>query len=130
LIFREAVLKLRNFYFQAGSCKLQTRHWYITDGNGEKEEVHGDAVVGEYPTMVPGARHDYVSCTSFTTPTGTMEGHYTFKFFKKAGTTNAKIAPMHFIAPPFELACERRERCSEKLSEESDCSEKLSEESD
>ena len=75
--------------------------------------MHGDAVVGKFPTMVPGARHDYVSCTSFTTPTGTMEGHYTFKFLKKEGTTNAKIAPMHFKAPPFEMASERQRRCSE-----------------
>ena len=71
--------------------------------------------------MVPGARHDYVSCTSFTTPTGTMEGHYTFQFLYKAGTTNAKIAPMHFIAPPFELGSERQQRSSKELSDDGSC---------
>ena len=106
---------------KGGSCKLETRHWYITDGNGEKEEVHGDAVVGQYPTMVPGARHDYVSCTSFTTPTGTMEGHYTFQFLNKAGTTNAKIAPMHFVSPPFEFGSARQQRCNEQLNEDESC---------
>ena len=89
---------------------MATRHWYIVDGNGEKEEVHGEAVCGQYPRMIPGAIHDYVSCTSFTTPMGTMEGYYTFNFLQKAGTTQAKIAPMHFKAPPFETAAERRRR--------------------
>ena len=60
--------------------------------------------------MVPGATHDYVSCTSFTTPTGTMEGHYTFKFLHKEEKTDAIISPMHFKAPPFELAAERLQR--------------------
>lgn len=102
-------------------CKLETRHWFITDGNGQKEEVHGAAVVGSYPTMVPGAKFEYVSCTSFTTPTGTMEGHYTFKYLYKEGTTNARIAPMHFKALPFELSSERLRRChSEQYLSESE----------
>ena len=56
-------------------CQLTTRHWYITDANGVKEEVHGDGVVGEFPVMYPGALHEYISCTTFSTPTGLMEGN-------------------------------------------------------
>ena len=71
--------------------------------------------------MYPGAKFDYVSCTRFTTPHGTMEGHYTFKFLYKEGTTNARVNPMHFKAPPFELASERLQRChSEQYGSESE----------
>lgn len=66
--------------------------------------------------MTPSARHDYVSCTTFSSPTGTMEGYYTFKFNYKKGTTNAIIAPIHFEAPLFELASERLRRKKETFS--------------
>ena len=82
-------------------CQLTTRHWYITDANGVKEEVHGDGVVGEFPVMYPGALHEYISCTTFSTPTGLMEGHYVFKYLKKKGTFNVKIPPLNFKSLPF-----------------------------
>ena len=83
------------------TCKLTTRHWYITDGNGSKEEAHGEGVVGEYPIMSPGALHEYISCTTFTTPTGVMEGHYQFKFLKKEGQCQVRIPTMKFKSLPF-----------------------------
>ena len=109
------------FLLKGASCKLETRHWIITDATGQKDEVHGPAVVGSYPTMTPGAKFQYVSCTSFSTPTGTMEGHYTFKNLYKEEHTNANIAPMHFKAPPLELASERiQQRSSEWYCSESE----------
>lgn len=33
---------------------------------------------GEFPVMRPGKVHEYSSCTTFSTPSEYMEGHYTF----------------------------------------------------
>ena len=33
---------------------------------------------GEFPVMTPGKVHEYASCTTFSTPSEYMEGHYTF----------------------------------------------------
>ncbi|MCJ1959242.1 MULTISPECIES: Co2+/Mg2+ efflux protein ApaG [Novosphingobium] len=62
-----------------GTIKLMSRHWRITDGNGEVSVVDGDGVVGEQPVLAPGASHDYVSGCPLPTPQGSMEGHYIFR---------------------------------------------------
>ena len=59
--------------------QLLTRHWRITDGRGAVNFVDGDGVVGEQPVLRPGQSHDYVSGCPLMTPTGSMEGHYTFR---------------------------------------------------
>lgn len=59
--------------------QLMTRHWRITDGNGDVSLVEGEGVVGEQPVLVPGASHDYVSGCPLSTPQGSMEGYYTFR---------------------------------------------------
>jgi ApaG protein len=61
------------------TVKLLTRHWRITDGRGMVNMVEGDGVVGEQPVLKPGDSHDYVSGCPLSTPTGSMEGHYTFR---------------------------------------------------
>jgi ApaG protein len=60
------------------TVQLLTRHWRITDGRGAVNFVEGDGVVGEQPVLRPGQSHDYVSGCPLSTPTGSMEGHYTF----------------------------------------------------
>ena len=98
------------FSMQINKCQLTTRHWYITDGNGVKEEVHGEGVVGEYPVMTPGALHEYISCTTFTTPTGVMRGHYEFRFLNREGQCEVQIPPLIFKSLPYtkaeELSCQ------------------------
>ena len=61
------------------TVQLLTRHWRITDGRGAVSFVDGDGVVGEQPVLRPGQSHDYVSGCPLTTPTGSMEGHYSFR---------------------------------------------------
>ncbi len=61
------------------AVKLISRHWRITDGRGAVSFINGDGVVGEQPLLRPGQSHDYVSGCPLTTPTGSMEGHYTFR---------------------------------------------------
>jgi len=57
-------------------AKLLTRHWVITHGNGKTQEVRGDGVVGEQPTIKPGTEFQYTSGTILETPIGTMGGCY------------------------------------------------------
>ncbi len=56
--------------------KLLSRHWVITDGNAKVEEVRGDGVVGEQPTIKPGHSFRYTSGALLETAVGTMEGSY------------------------------------------------------
>jgi len=56
--------------------QLLTRHWIITDGNGNVEEVKGPGVVGNQPVLAPGESFEYTSFCPLTTPFGTMEGSY------------------------------------------------------
>lgn len=60
------------------AVQLLTRHWRITDANGDLAVVEGEGVVGETPVIAPGGSHDYVSGCPLNTPQGAMEGHYTF----------------------------------------------------
>lgn len=56
--------------------QLLTRRWLITDARGIIQEVVGDGVVGEQPTIRPGDYHRYSSFSVLETPVGTMEGSY------------------------------------------------------
>ncbi|MCW8829587.1 MAG: Co2+/Mg2+ efflux protein ApaG [Gammaproteobacteria bacterium] len=57
-------------------AKLLNRHWIITDGDGNTQEVRGEGVVGETPHIGPGDYFRYTSGTVLETPVGTMEGSY------------------------------------------------------
>lgn len=56
--------------------QLMTRHWLITDGDGQLEEVQGDGVVGENPVIAPGDSYQYSSGAVLNTQVGSMSGHY------------------------------------------------------
>lgn len=64
--------------YNAGNvaAKLMTRHWIITDANGNVQEVHGEGVVGEKPYLRPGESFEYTSGTVLETPVGSMQGSY------------------------------------------------------
>ena len=57
-------------------ARLLTRHWVITHGNGRKQEVRGEGVVGAQPRIKPGEGYQYTSGTILETPMGTMGGSY------------------------------------------------------
>ena len=57
-------------------AKLLTRNWYITDADGNVQEVEGDGVVGEQPHLKPGDGFRYTSGTVLKTPVGSMHGIY------------------------------------------------------
>ena len=56
--------------------QLHSRHWIITDGLGEVQEVKGPGVVGEQPILSPGESFRYTSGAILPTPRGTMRGTY------------------------------------------------------
>lgn len=82
----------------ARTAQLRTRHWIITDGRGEIEEVRGDGVVGEQPRLSSGQSFEYTSGCVLTTPVGTMQGSY--RFWRDDGTYfDAQIAAFSLAAP-------------------------------
>ncbi len=57
-------------------AQLLTRHWIITDADGNTQEVRGEGVVGEQPHLNPGEGFQYTSGTLLETPVGSMQGSY------------------------------------------------------
>ena len=55
---------------------LVSRHWIITDGSNQVEEVKGLGVVGHQPTLAPGEAFEYTSGCPLKTPFGSMRGTY------------------------------------------------------
>lgn len=58
------------------TVQLVSRHWIITDGLNRVEEVRGEGVVGEQPTLGPREAFRYNSGCPLPTPSGTMGGTY------------------------------------------------------
>ncbi|MDH5217357.1 MAG: Co2+/Mg2+ efflux protein ApaG [Gammaproteobacteria bacterium] len=58
------------------AARLVSRHWHITDANGQVQEVRGLGVVGEQPYLEPGEHFEYTSGTVIETPVGSMQGSY------------------------------------------------------
>uniref|UniRef100_A0A3B4AKN0 Uncharacterized protein n=1 Tax=Periophthalmus magnuspinnatus TaxID=409849 RepID=A0A3B4AKN0_9GOBI len=86
----------------SASCQLDSRYWKITTSDGNVEEVQGPGVVGEFPVMTPGKVHEYASCTTFSTPSEYMEGHYTFhRLANKEEVFQVAIPRFHMECPPF-----------------------------
>jgi ApaG protein len=58
------------------AAQLISRHWIITDAEGDVQEVRGLGVVGHQPLLEPGQRFEYTSGCALATPVGTMKGSY------------------------------------------------------
>ena len=56
--------------------QLISRLWKITDSHGRTREVSGPGVIGEQPTIAPGASFQYTSGAPLETPSGLMTGTY------------------------------------------------------
>jgi ApaG protein len=59
--------------------QLLNRHWVITDGGGDVQEVRGPGVIGQQPRLARGQKFTYTSGAVIKTPVGTMEGSYEFR---------------------------------------------------
>jgi ApaG protein len=60
----------------AMQAQLLSRHWVITDGLGQSEEVRGAGVAGMQPKIAPGQIYEYESACPLPTNSGTMKGSY------------------------------------------------------
>lgn len=58
------------------AAQLETRHWIITDSDGDVQEVRGEGVVGAQPVLQPGEEFEYTSWCMIATPAGSMRGSY------------------------------------------------------
>jgi len=82
----------------SAAAQLLSRHWVITDADGQVEDVVGDGVVGEQPMIRPGEAHEYSSFCELRTSVGCMEGSYTMRAVD--GTVfEAPIAPFTLAVP-------------------------------
>lgn len=79
-------------------AKLDSRHWVITDANGEVTEVEGQGVIGEQPFIGPGKSYQYSSGAVIATPIGTMEGDY--RMIGQGGVEFDAPIPVFSLAAP------------------------------
>ena len=89
-------IRIRNLGRRA--AQLMSRHWIITDGNNEIQEVRGLGVVGKQPLLQPGESFQYTSGSSLTTPIGTMKG--TYQMVAEDGTHFEAEIPEFVLATP------------------------------
>ena len=80
------------------TVQLLSRHWIITDGNNQVQEVRGQGVVGEQPVMKPGQSFGYTSGTVLSTPVGTMTGSY--QMVAEDGTKFEAPIPQFVLSVP------------------------------
>ena len=82
------------------TVQLLTRHWIITDGDGNTEQVRGSGVVGYQPKQDPGQSFKYTSGCPLTTSFGLMKG--TFQMVTESGEAfDAEIAPFELTEEPY-----------------------------
>lgn len=82
------------------TVQLLTRHWKITDGNGQLHEVQGPGVVGEQPVLKPGEHFEYTSGTPLATPSGIMMG--TYQMQNASGEMFDAVVPAFSLDSPHE----------------------------
>ncbi|MEX1367056.1 MAG: Co2+/Mg2+ efflux protein ApaG [Nannocystaceae bacterium] len=80
------------------TVQLLSRHWIITDADGETQEVRGPGVVGAQPVLEPGATFEYTSACPLGTAFGTMHGTYQM-VTQNDERFDAEIAPFSLSLP-------------------------------
>lgn len=83
-------------------ARLLYRHWRIHDAAGDETEVEGEGVVGEQPHLQPGGAHRYRSFCVLRSPSGYMEGFYTFE--RPDGHRFRVDVPRFHLRAPFVMA--------------------------
>lgn len=81
------------------TVQLLNRHWVITNGEGEVDEVRGPGVIGQQPVLQPGEAFRYTSGCPLDTPVGTMHGEYEMVLPASGERFLARIAPFRLAVP-------------------------------
>ncbi len=79
-------------------AQLMSRHWVITDAQGQTEEVKGAGVVGQQPKINPGQKFEYESACPLTTASGSMRGFFQMKG-DSGETFDIEIPEFYLVAP-------------------------------
>lgn len=80
------------------TVQLVSRHWVITNGDGDVEEVRGPGVVGKQPVLAPGESFRYTSGCPLPTAFGFMRG--TYQMVTRDGDTfDADVADFELSEP-------------------------------
>ena len=79
--------------------QLMSRHWEISDANGNTQVIEGEGVVGERPILKPGDSFSYNSFCPIKTEFGTMKGFYIFRE-DSTGTLFKAIIPEFILVVP------------------------------
>lgn len=82
-------------------AQLMSRHWIITDGFGQVEEVRGAGVIGQQPKINPGQKFEYESACPLITASGSMRGSY--QMSSEDGNTFEVSIPEFFLIAPSAL---------------------------
>jgi ApaG protein len=61
------------------SSQLINRHWKVFSNNIQIADVKGDGVIGQQPLLRPLDSFEYTSWSILNTPSGHMQGTFTFK---------------------------------------------------
>jgi ApaG protein len=80
------------------TAQLVSRHWIITDSEGEVQEVRGEGVVGAQPVLRPGEEFEYTSWCVIATSSGSMRGSYQM-VTPEGDRFDADIAPFKLSLP-------------------------------
>ncbi len=84
----------------AETATLLSRHWLIVDSEGQRQEVRGDGVVGQRPTLAPNESFEYSSYCPLEREWGTMEG--TYRFLSESGEGfDVEIGRFYLVAEPY-----------------------------
>jgi len=83
--------------------QLLSRHWIITDADGDVQEVRGEGVVGEQPVIAPGKSFRYTSGATLATPVGWMEGSYTMVVRETGRAGSSRGGSFEVPIPAFSL---------------------------
>ncbi|MEL7130186.1 MAG: Co2+/Mg2+ efflux protein ApaG [Pseudomonadota bacterium] len=85
-----------------GIWTVMARHWHIVDANGQSQQVDGEGVVGQTPTLEPGGVFRYTSGAPLSAPSGIMSGSYDL-----AAATGEKLSvkiPTFSLDSPYETS--------------------------
>jgi len=80
------------------AATLRSRHWFIADGNNDVQEVKGEGVGGEQPTIEPLESYRYSSGAVLATRVGSMRGYYVME--ADDGTLFHATIPVFTLATP------------------------------
>lgn len=81
------------------TVQLLRRHWFIFDSTGSKNEVEGEGVIGQQPTLAPNESHQYSSWSPIYTEIGYMHGTFLMKRLRDNHLFKVTVPKFEFITP-------------------------------